>query len=564
MSLLGSLFNTVVFHFGSLLGFFFRRDYLNKARRGKELSEKLLLKIIRKNKDTEYGKKYGFSQINSIDDFRKRVPLSTYEDYKEYIEQTRLHGKQNLITSTKITKFAATSGTTSIKKYIPQISSTFVVFFKCCCIFVNQCVNALRRRKISSFNSRGFLVSEVTDAYESEDEKGTTGYFTQYAASAVKVFMPIFTQIPEEVIACGEIEDREYIKCRYALQERSLKYTIATFMSLVTYSIGYIEDNFELLIEDIEKGIINPDIRISESIRDKLQANLKPDPERAAELRKIMTTPSETPLISRIWPDMSFITAIGSADFEPFTKTVQGLCNDDVTFNYSLYACSESMIGVAINPDDPRYLLLDTNFYEFIPVDSEKPDETLLMNELEIGKLYEIVLTTKAGFYRYMLRDVVRVVGYEGETPLVVFAYRANFVTDMCGVHITGDHLSSSIRDLEKEYNLHVTDYSLYANTDYRNMHFKLFVEFEQDIDKEDIGKMESSLEECIQHYAWDYKDYRRVEQINPLELCVVRKGTYFNYRKDLLSHGASSNQLKAMRLIDTDEKKNFLMNNLI
>ena len=83
MNILSSLINYIVFHSGSLLGSVFLNDYLKKARNGKKTSEKILQKIIRKNKDTEYGRKYGFSKIKTIDDFRNSVPLSTYDDYKE-------------------------------------------------------------------------------------------------------------------------------------------------------------------------------------------------------------------------------------------------------------------------------------------------------------------------------------------------------------------------------------------------------------------------------------------------------------------------------------------------
>ncbi len=564
MKFIGSIINTIIFTSGSLLGLIFRKGLIRKARNGKARSEKRLMKIIRKNRKTEYGKKYGFSDIHSIDDYRNKVPFSTYEDYEEYVDQMRLQGRQNLITSTKITKFATTSGTTGNTKYIPQVSSTYVTFFKCCCIFVNQCIDAFKRRNVSSFNAKGFLVTEVTDSYKERNDNESSAFFTQHAAGSVKSFVPLFTQIPKEAIECGEIEDKEYIKCRYALQDRTLKFIVSPFSSLLSFSIGYIEKNFELLIEDIEKGTIDPNIKMSESIRNKLQAKLKPDPERAAELRKIMTTPSDIPFISRLWRDMSFITAIGSADFEAYTKTVRELCLDDVTFNYSIYAASESIIGVAINPDDPRYLLLETCFFEFIPVDSDKPDETLLLNELEEGKLYEVVLTSKAGFYRYRIKDVVRVVGYEGETPMIVFAYRTNTVTNINGIHITGEHLSSSIKDLEDEYDLHVADYSIYENTDYKNIHFEVFVEFEKDIDKRDIKKMESSLDLYLQQNASDYAYRRKIGQINHLELHIVKKDTYFNYRNALLVNGAFSNQLKALRLIDTEEKKNYLMDNLI
>ena len=65
MNILSSLINYIVFHSGSLLGSVFLSDYLKKARNGKKTSEKILQKIIRKNKDTEYGRKYGFSKIKT-------------------------------------------------------------------------------------------------------------------------------------------------------------------------------------------------------------------------------------------------------------------------------------------------------------------------------------------------------------------------------------------------------------------------------------------------------------------------------------------------------------------
>ena len=477
----------------------------------------------------------------------------------------RLEGKQNLITSKHVSQFALTSGTTSNKKYIPQINSTFVVFFKCVCIFTNQCVKALRKRRVSSINARGFLITEVTDAYEEEDDNGSVGYFSQYAANAMKAFLPLFTQIPEEAIGSGKIEDKEYLKCRWALQEKDLRFIIATFMSLATFSIGYIEKNHDLLIEDIEKGTINPGIKMSESIRNRLQSKLKPNPERAAELRDIFNNPDERPMVSRIWPNMSFVLAIGSADFEPFTKTMVRFCDDDVTFNNSIYACSESIIGCASYLDDPRYMLIpDAAFYEFIPVDSGNQDKILLMHELEEGKLYEIVLTTFSGLYRYQLKDVIRVVGFEGETPLIEFAYRANLVTDLCGTHISGNDLSYCIEELENDYHINVLDYSIYANTNYTKPCIEFFIECEQELNSQDIKAMENSLETYLCHKNYDYSDYRRIESIYPIILNIVKKDTYYNYRKLALSNGASSNQLKAMRLIDTEEKLNYMKDNLI
>lgn len=55
--------------------------------------------------------------------------------------------------------------------------------------------------------------------------------------------------------------------------------------------------------------------------------------------------------------------------------------------------------------------------------DVESP-ETAFLHELEVGKIYEIVVTQACGLYRYRMGDVVQVVGYFGECPRVKFLYR--------------------------------------------------------------------------------------------------------------------------------------------
>ena len=36
----------------------------------------VLMKILRDNKDTEYGRKYGFADIHSIEEYQRRVPIT--------------------------------------------------------------------------------------------------------------------------------------------------------------------------------------------------------------------------------------------------------------------------------------------------------------------------------------------------------------------------------------------------------------------------------------------------------------------------------------------------------
>ena len=109
------------------------------SRHGKAVSMETLMRLIRKNENTEYGKKYGFREIRSYADYAAKVPLSTYEDYEPYIDRMLCFGQSNLITADKVVYFAHTSGTSGASKMIPctqdaldiLFSAVFQRFFGC-------------------------------------------------------------------------------------------------------------------------------------------------------------------------------------------------------------------------------------------------------------------------------------------------------------------------------------------------------------------------------------------------------------------------------------------------
>ena len=74
-------------------------ELLSNCRNATSLSKSFLMKLISDNKDTEYGRKYHFDQIKSVEDFKRLVPLTTYDDYAPYIERMVEKGEKNLITA---------------------------------------------------------------------------------------------------------------------------------------------------------------------------------------------------------------------------------------------------------------------------------------------------------------------------------------------------------------------------------------------------------------------------------------------------------------------------------
>jgi len=114
-----------------------------------------------------------------------------------------------------------------------------------------------------------------------------------------------------------------------------------------------------------------------------------------------------------------------------------------------LYGCTEGGL-VAVQAWNKKWLTLYpfTNFYEFIPEEEwkknkENPDykpATVLLDEVEPGKLYEIVLTSFHGmpFLRYRQGDFIKVAALEDteagiKLPQLIFERRADDIIDIGG-----------------------------------------------------------------------------------------------------------------------------------
>ena len=84
-----------------------------------DVQNELFTQLINTAKKTEFGREFGFGDINSVNDYKQRVPIYTYEDFYPYIDKL-LNGKQNVLWPSEIKWFAKSSGTTNAKsKFIP-------------------------------------------------------------------------------------------------------------------------------------------------------------------------------------------------------------------------------------------------------------------------------------------------------------------------------------------------------------------------------------------------------------------------------------------------------------
>ena len=85
MNFIEKITNFIIMRAAALYGGIQIKEYYSKAENADKISEKLLMKLLKKSRDTEFGKKYNFADIKNAEDYQKKVPFSVYEDYQEYI-----------------------------------------------------------------------------------------------------------------------------------------------------------------------------------------------------------------------------------------------------------------------------------------------------------------------------------------------------------------------------------------------------------------------------------------------------------------------------------------------
>src|SRR5438270_13804257 len=98
--------------------------FLADASRPADFQSKVLSNLVKRTAGTTYGRRHGFSAIRTVEDFRRAVPLNTYEDLRWYVERV-VDGDHNALfpSTDKVCMFAQTSGTTGKSKLIPVTAS---------------------------------------------------------------------------------------------------------------------------------------------------------------------------------------------------------------------------------------------------------------------------------------------------------------------------------------------------------------------------------------------------------------------------------------------------------
>lgn len=548
---------------GVFLGYceWMKVDYYTS--RPEKMQQSVLKGIIKRNKNTEFGKKIGVGSVNTIEEFQSKIPFTTYDDYADYVERM-INGEKNLMIKRRPVRYCSSSGSVGKPKILPKCGEDLWIMQCMGFSGTTGCAAKWFKKKGMKFPGQIGPVAIILTGHRMKDGKMCNGA-GQIPIAYLKPIARFFMTTPNDFMypADESAVNTAYFHLRFALQRRNLSYLGSMVVTLLTTMFDYLEQNWEMICKDIETGTIDPTVKCPEDLRRKWEKKLKPMPERAKEIRRECEKGFDTPIAPRIWPKFRWAYGMVGSNLKFYVDKLRKSIGDAPIHNMG-YAAAEGYMALPVELNVNDYVLLPQSvFFEFIPIDDPDCERPLTIGEIEVGKDYELVVTNRSGLFRYRIEDVVRVTGYYKKTPKIEFLYRNNLAMNIANEKTTTQMVDWASLETQKALGISFKGYSFCDDRESDPVRYMLLAEPEGEVSENIIPQIEEKLDELLCESNEKYHKYRRWGMIGTPKVVFLKKDTYNDYREMLKSQGKVLNQIKPVTVINTDERKDFFFSHI-
>ena len=572
--------------------FFCKKSYKNfvsnikSKSKIRETQEKILLEILKTNKNTEYLKIFETeSQILNaenekelIEKFQNKIPIVNYEDIKEFVEREK-SGESNVLLSDKIKLFELTSGSTSDVKYIPYTKKFLKSYMNGVFSWIyNLYQNNKRLFLGSSYWSVSPILKReaVTSGGIRVGIEDDTSYFDKVSA----FFLNKLFTVPKEIKNTQNMEDFLLITAVFLLLSENLTMISVWSPSFLMILLDFIEKNHKVICQIVKsedlgteffadknlgnkkyfqiiqkkyrklwkknrsKFLINYFEKYEKNILSKndktqnLEITEKNNENEIMAENKNLETKSGNKIVenfvdySVIWEKLSLVSCWADSDsYEIFIKLKEKLNFDKKNMNLKFQGkglmSTECIVSFPLeNVKNGSVAAYNSFFYEFIQVSDDKLENRSpkLLDELELGERYCVVVTTNAGLYRYNTNDIVEVTGFYHKIPIVKFVGRINNFSDIVGEKLKNSFVEKQVLKTLEENNIK-SEFLLFApvKNETEGIFYTLFLEIKKDGRKFNWKQIENEINSSLCkafHYEYAYK----LGQLRKVRVFLIEK----------------------------------------
>lgn len=450
---------------------------------------KVLKKLLKKARFTEFGQRYRFDEIlfskHAGKKFQELVPASNYSKiYKDWWHKT-LEGVPDVCWPDKIKYYALSSGTSeAASKYIPitrdLLRGNRIVMIK-------QLLS-LRTYEDIPFSavSKGWLMIGGSTSLQ----KGHGYYAGDLSGITAKKVPFWFTPFykPGKKIAR--------------------------------------ETDWAKKLEEIVDEAPNWDIGFIVGVPAWIQLCM----EKIIERYKVQT-------IHDIWPNLAFFVH-GGVSFEPYKKGFEKLLAKPLTY-IETYLASEGFIAYQ-DRQHAKGMRLVTNehiFLEFVPFTDANFDaegnmidrpEALMIHEVEEGRDYALLISTAAGAWRYLIGDTIRFT--DKERCEIVITGRTKHYLSLVGEHLSVENMTRAVQLASEELNLSIPEFTV-AGVPHGNFFaHQWYIACD---DQANATELRDRIDAHLKQLNDDYAVERR-SALKDISVTVLREEVFFNFMGSL------------------------------
>lgn len=471
------------------------------SERTAEIQLEQLRSLLTRAKDTEFGREHGFRDILSATDLYKAFSSQTdcrdYEDIRE-LTMRMINGEKNILWPGRCRNYAQSSGTSGGRsKYIPI---TLDSLYKCHYRGARDCVAfyLANNPKSKIFSGKAFVLGgSFAHSLQVEDPKVKIG---DLSATLIRRINPLANAFRVPDMKTALLPD--WNDKLPALVEASAYADITNLSGVPSWFLTVIKNVIK------KRGAAR---------------------------------------ISDVWPNLE-VFFHGGISFEPYREIYSNLTDPRKMHFVETYNASEGFFAVQNNPDDHAMILLIDHdiFYEF--QDIENPDSLPIpIWEIKPKKIYELLITSSNGLWRYRLGDTVRI---ESTEPVkITIAGRTKTFINAFGEELMEDNAEKAIAAACQATGSSIRNYTaapVYA-TDRNKGHHQWLIEWIHA--PADIQAFAMALDKELRKRNSDY-DAKRSHTIflDPPEIVSLPDGS-FNHWLSSVGTGKLGGQRKVPRL---------------
>ena len=534
------------------------------SRNPRRTSEQTLRGILNYAKDTVYGREHHFADILAAKDdkelyalYQQYVPAQEYEALRPYVERHK-NGEANVLFPGKPIMYATTSGTTKEPKWVP-ITDVYLnsVYGKMTKVWLFNFIK--NRPKVFT----GKIVSIVGKVIEGYAPDGTVfGSVSGVTQRDCPKFVKKLYASPADVFSITDYNARYYAIMRMGI-ERNITLIVTANPSTIVEMQNNVNEFYDQYVDDIEHGTLNKDLNISPEIRAAIQPYLKPNPERAAELRALKQKYG-TVLPKHYWPNLQILNTWKCGNTKVYVDKFQHSFPEQMLHQEFGYFSSECRFGLVLDDTNNTVLFPHFHYYEFIEehdLENEHP-HFLQLHELEQGKRYCPFVTTYAGLYRYNMNDLVEVGPNFENTPTVHMIQKVNGIVTMTGEKLHERQFIEAVHTAEKELQMPVKFFVGFADLSISAYHF--YYEFEDlATTQQQAEQFTQKVDQVLQQSNIEYKAKRESFRVKDPVTHRLQRESFEHFKAQCIAEGARDGQFK-MNLLMQDEKRHAKFKTLV